>query len=187
MNGAAPFGLPSVLGVISAMITPAILILATGSLVASTLTRLSRVVDRARMLLDQILAARERGDETAARTYARWLRLYRHRSFLAERALTLYYAAIFLFVVASLTIAVEDVTHVEVPWISLALVLLGAGVLCIGTGFLVIETNIAAGMLRAEIDHALGENWHHPELSAEVTVPATESAATPRDPSPSAP
>jgi hypothetical protein len=187
MNGAAPLGLPSVLGVISAMITPAILILGTGSLVASTLTRLSRVVDRARMLLDQILAARASGDEAAARTYARWLRLYRRRSFLAERALTLYYGAIFLFVVASLTIAVEDVTHVEVPWISLALVLLGAGVLCIGTGFLVIETNIAAGMLRAEIDHALGEDWHHPELGADMSAPPPAAAAAQRDPSPRAP
>ena len=174
MNGAVPSsGLPSVLGVISAMITPAILILGTGSLVASTLTRLSRVVDRARMLLAQTLEARERGDELAARTFARWLRLYRRRSFLAERALTLYYAAIFLFVVASLTIAVEDVTHVRVPWVSLALVLLGACVLCVGTGFLVIETNIAAGMLRAEIDHALGEDWHHPERALDPPAPAT--------------
>ena len=160
MNGAAPLGLPSVLGVISAMITPAILILGTGSLVASTLTRLARIVDRARGLLGDIVAARAAGDELTARTYARWLRLYRRRSFFAERALTMYYVAIFLFVMASLTIAIEDVTRVAVPWLSLALVLLGACILCVGTAFLVIETNVAAGMLRAEIGHALGEDWH---------------------------
>jgi hypothetical protein len=164
MNG-TPTGVSSVLGVISAMITPAILILGTGSLVASTLTRLSRVVDRARELLVQVVEARERHDELAARTFARWLRLYRRRSFFAERALSLYYGAIFLFVVASLTIAIEDVTRVKVPWISLAMVLLGAGSLCVGTGFLVIETNIAAGMLRAEIAHTLGEDWHQEDPS----------------------
>jgi len=160
MNSALPLGLPSVLGVISAMITPAILILATGSLVASTLTRLARTVDRARLLLGDIVTARAAGDELAVRTYARWLRIYRRRSFFAERALSMYYVAIFLFVTSSLTIAFEDVAHVSVPGFSLGQVLLGACSLCVGTAFLVIETNIAAGMLRAEIAHALGQDWH---------------------------
>lgn len=174
MNNAAALGLPSVLGVISAMITPAILILGTGSLVASTLTRLSRVVDRARVLLDDIVAARAAGEEPALRTYLRWLRLYRRRSFFAERALTMYYVAIFLFVMASLTIAVEDVTRVAIPWFSLALVLLGACVLCVGTAFLVIETNMAAGMLRAEIDHVLGRNWHTLQLDPDDAARASD-------------
>ncbi|HEV3086911.1 MAG TPA: DUF2721 domain-containing protein [Candidatus Elarobacter sp.] len=160
MNAQSPLALPSVLGVISAMITPAIFILATGSLVASTLTRISRTFDRARDLVDRTVAARASGDELAARTYVRWLRVYRRRTSLTERALTLYYVAIFLFVMASLSIALDDVTRVDVPWISLGLVLLGAGAICVATAFLVIETNLAAGMLRAEIGQALGEDWH---------------------------
>jgi Protein of unknown function (DUF2721) len=159
-NGSPPTSLPSVLGVISAMITPAIFILGTASLVASTLTRIARVFDRARGLLDRTVEARANGDEPAARTYLRWLRAYRRRTGLAERALTLYYAAILLFVLASLSIAVEDVAHVDVPFVSLGLVLFGAGALSIATAFLVVETNLAAGMLRAEIGHALGEDWH---------------------------
>src|SRR6202035_3860785 len=83
----------------------------------------------------------------------------------AERALSMYYVAIFLFVTSSLTIAFEDVLHIGVPGLSLGQVLLGACSLCVGTAFLVIETNMAAGMLRAEIAHALGERWH--ELDAE--------------------
>jgi hypothetical protein len=159
VNAASSLGLPSVLGVISAMITPAILILATGSLVASTLTRLARVVDRARVLLADTVAARERGDERETRTYARWLRAYLRRSAFAERALTLYYVAIFLFVTASLSIALEHLTRSVIPWFSLVLVLAGAAALCAGTGALVIETNIATGMLRAEIDETLGAAW----------------------------
>jgi hypothetical protein len=160
MTGSTPLGLPSVLGVISAMITPAILILGTGSLVASTLTRIARVFDRARDLLQRTVDARERGDELAVRTFTRWLRAYRRRTMLAERALTLYYGAIFLFVVSSLSIALVDVTRFASPSVSLALVLLGAGMLCLATAFLVIETNLATGMLRAEIAHALGDDWH---------------------------
>lgn len=177
MNPASPFGLPSVLSVISAMITPAILILATGSLVASTLTRLARVVDRARELLGLIVAARESGDESLARTYARWLRAYRRRSAFAERALTLYYVAIFLFVTASLTIAVEHLTNAVVPWFSLSLVLFGAGALCAGTAALVIETNIATGTLRAEIDETLGDDWRakSPAAGTRDDVPAPEA------------
>ena len=177
MNAASSFGLPSVLSVISAMITPAILILATGSLVASTLTRLARVVDRARDLLGHILAARARGDEPLARTYARWLRAYQRRSAFAERALTLYYVAIFLFVTASLTIAIEHLTRAVIPWFSLSLVLCGAASLCAGTAALVIETNIATGTLRAEIDETLGEAWRNDDDPAAGTqnVPAPEA------------
>ncbi len=160
MNAQSVLGLPSVLSVISAMITPAIFILATGSLVASTLTRIARVFDRARDLLERTVAARAAGDELAARTYVRWLRAYRRRTSLAERALTLYYCAIFLFVMTSLSIAAEEVTRVDVPWVSLLLVLLGAVAIAIATAFLVIETNLAAGMLRAEIGQALGDDWH---------------------------
>lgn len=159
-SGASSSGLPSILGVISAMITPAILILGTGSLVASTLTRIARVFDRAREVLAQTTAAAQRGDLQTVRTYTRWLRSYRRRSQFVERALTFYYLAIFLFVMSSLSIALEEVTRVAVPWISLALVLLGATFLCIATAFLVIETNMAAGLLRDELDHELGADWH---------------------------
>jgi Na+-transporting methylmalonyl-CoA/oxaloacetate decarboxylase beta subunit len=159
VNSLASLGLPSVLSVISAMITPAILILATGSLVASTLTRLARVVDRARELLADIVAARDGGDEQRAATYARWLRAYQRRASFAERALQLYYVAIFLFVTASLSIAVEHLTRAVIPWFSLSVVLTGAAALCAGTAALVIETNIATGMLRAEIAETLGADW----------------------------
>ncbi|HEY4439667.1 MAG TPA: DUF2721 domain-containing protein [Candidatus Elarobacter sp.] len=160
MNGPlASFSLPSVLGVISAMITPAILILATGSLVASTLTRLARVVDRARQLLEDIIQRRRSGEAEQAAIYARWLRLYQRRAAFAERALQLYYVAIFLFVLSSLSIAAEHFTRALIPWFSLSLVLLGAAALCAGTAALVIETNIATGMLRAEIAETLGTAW----------------------------
>ena len=65
-----------------------------------------------------------------------------------------------LFVVASLSIALEDVTRVAAPALSLGLVMFGAALLCLATAFLFVETSLATGMLRAKIAHALGDDWH---------------------------
>lgn len=142
------------LRVISAMITPAILILATGSLVASTLSRLSRTGDRARALLDRLVELRAAGDSVQAQLYARWLLTYRRRSGLTERALTCFYTAIFLFVASSLAIALDEFTKDRLPWLSLVLVLGGSMLLFAGVAALVLETNMATGQLRHEIDAA---------------------------------
>ncbi len=141
----------SSLALISAMITPAFLIVATGSLVASTLTRLARIVDRARVLVDRIGAHRDQADEAAVARETKWLRTYARRAALAERALTTYYVAIGLFVAGSLAITFDNLTRDSVPWLSLALVVAGAIFLFLGTAALVIETNIATGTLREEI------------------------------------
>ena len=154
-TGMQPGG-SSALALISAMITPAILILAAGSLVASTLTRLARIVDRARLLIDQIATLQAQGNGAAITTRLRWLRVYSRRSSLAERALTLYYVAIGLFVAGSLAITLDNLTRNSVPWLSLALVVAGAISLFFGTAALVIETNMAAGMLREEIASTCG-------------------------------
>jgi hypothetical protein len=142
----------SYLAIISASLTPAILILATGSLVASTLVRLTRITDRARELIDGIDVARQAGDEERVKIDILWLRTYLRRSTLAERALTFYYSAIGLFVASSLAITVDDLTHDSVPWLSLCLVVGGALLLFGGTASLVIEANVATGTLRAEIE-----------------------------------
>jgi Protein of unknown function (DUF2721) len=141
----------SFISLISVMITPAIFILGAGSLVASTLTRLARVVDRARIIMEEIGRLRAEGLHDRALVESRWLRTYSRRASLAERALSLYYSAIGLFVASSLAITVDNLTHDAVPWLSLALVVIGAILLFAGTAALVIETNLATGTLQAEI------------------------------------
>lgn len=147
------------LGLISAMITPSILILAAGSLVASTLTRLGRIVDRARTLIDRTAEVRATGDETSIHVMMMWLRNYQRRAALTERALQMYYCAIGLFVAGSLAITVDNLTHDSLPWLSLVLVVAGAVCLFFGTAALVVETNIATGTLRSEIEHACGTDF----------------------------
>jgi len=58
--------LDSTLGVLSAMITPAVMILATSSLILTTTNRLVRIVDRVREMLPEFeaLARSEQPDES---------------------------------------------------------------------------------------------------------------------------
>jgi len=139
------------------MITPAILILAAGSLVSSTLTRVARIVDRARALIDQIAAARQRDDVVATQVAIDWLPIYQRRAALVERALTMFYSAIGMFVAGSLAITLDRFMQGALPWLSLILVVFGVIFLLIGTLSLVVETHVASGSLRREIEIGVGE------------------------------
>src|ERR1700679_2454466 len=78
MNGSVAAS--GALSVISAMVTPALMILAAASLASSALLRMGRIVDRARLLalmvhegkLDQLGASSD--------VVARWLKTYRARA-----------------------------------------------------------------------------------------------------------
>jgi hypothetical protein len=137
----------SFLDVIAASLTPAILILAAGSLVSSTLARISRIVDHARLLMDRICAARIRGDAAAAEVNIVMLHVYQRRSSLAGGALILYYAAIGLFVSSTLATTADSLTKNGLPWVCLTLVVAGTVLVLMGTGALVIEANVASGVL----------------------------------------
>ena len=56
------------IAVLTAMITPAVLISACGSMILSTSGRLGRVVDRVRALSDRLEATADQGDPEIART-----------------------------------------------------------------------------------------------------------------------
>lgn len=139
------------LSIISAMMTPAILLLASGNLVSSTLTRIARVFDRAREIIDRTRLARLADDIVATELLETMLRSYLRRTGLLERALSAYYLAIGLFVAASLAIAFDNVIGNAVPWLATALVVAGAILLLLGSLAIFLETNLAAGVLRHEI------------------------------------
>jgi hypothetical protein len=143
------------LPVISAMITPAMLILAAGSLVNSTLMRLARIVDRTRVLIDTVAACRARNDCVEVETALSWFPLYQRRVFLVERALTLFHTAIGMFVACSLSITIDHFIPNAPPLPTILLVVTGAILLLIGTVTLVVETHVAAGSLRREIEIVL--------------------------------
>src|ERR1043165_6293567 len=93
------------------MITPAVLISASGTMILSTSTRLGRVVDRVRSLSDRLrrLTSEEESselfDEERAMLYDQLDKLT-SRSRLLQRALTTFYLAVGIFVATSVAIGV---------------------------------------------------------------------------------
>lgn len=143
------------LGVIASMITPAFLILSAANLISSTLVRLARTVDRARVVIERMETRRKSGDAAGAAADAATLALYGTRGSLVQVALSSYYLAIGCFVASSLAIAVTDFTARRGSWLPTWLTVAGAVLLLAGTALLFAETRMATRMLRAEIASAL--------------------------------
>src|SRR5260370_42464523 len=102
-------GLSSSLAVLTAMITPAVLISASGTMILSTSTRLGRIVDRVRSLSDRLQSI-SRGEsdvefleELRAMLFDQLDKLT-SRSRLLQRGLTTFYLAVGVFVATSVAI-----------------------------------------------------------------------------------
>jgi len=142
---------PAVL-IISAMITPALLILGSASLVATALQRLARAIDRARAML-------QLSDEEAGRlgqtqdVSKRWLKRYAIRSLMAERAVTAFFLAVGLLVIDCLSIAVDRYFADTLTWLPVSLTILGMCMIFAGAYFMVQESRLANLQIREEIQH----------------------------------
>jgi hypothetical protein len=150
-------------GVLSAMITPAVLILACGTLITSTSSRLARIVDRVRVLSDaferltgsEIEFAEERRAEVE-----RQLARHTHRSQLIQRSLTSFYLALGFFVATSLSLALVMVMPV-LAGLPSALGLVGTLVLFYGCVLLIRETRVALASVRDEMEFVLALGQRH--------------------------
>ncbi len=137
---------------VSAMITPAILILAAGSLVASTLVRLGRVVDQTRAFILQGQQMRKEGQMVDLALVEERIDRQLRRAELARNALWGYYIAIALFLLSSVVLAIDQATHAPFEWLGPSIVLLGGLVLMLATLALVFEVGLSAGLLREEVE-----------------------------------
>lgn len=150
-------GLSSSLAVLTAMITPAVLISASGTMILSTSTRLGRVVDRVRSLSDRFQeladsdSAAEFFEEQRAMLYDQLDKLT-SRSRLLQRALTTFYLAVGVFVATSVAIGVVAFAAARGAWIPVALGLIGAFFLFYGSMLLVFEARLALSTTHAEMD-----------------------------------
>ena len=143
--------LPS-LSVVTGMITPAILILAAGSLVASTLVRIGRIVDGTRALIKRGEEMRRIGNLTVLPLIEEQLTMLLRRGDLARNALMGFYLAIALFLLASLAIALTLLLHSNLAWLGPAFVILGGVCLFAGAAALVVEVNLSGGSTRREVE-----------------------------------
>jgi hypothetical protein len=150
----------SSLGILSSMITPAVLILAGGSLIATTSQRLGRVIDRVRKISQEFtqIETQEKEDQHAANK-RKILYSLLHKSALRcrllTRAMTLLYISLGFFVATSLSIGVVSITHITYVWIPTALGLLGATLLFVSSAILIIESRLTLRTIADEIDYVI--------------------------------
>jgi hypothetical protein len=151
-------GLSASLAVLTAMITPAVLISASGTMILSSSVRLGRVVDRVRSLSDRLLEISREGyeeeflEERRAMLYDQLDKLT-SRSRLLQRALTSFYLAVGIFVATSFAIGVVSFTSTRrFGWIPVAFGLIGAFFLFYGSMLLVFEARLALSTTHSEMD-----------------------------------
>ena len=145
---------PTALNLLTAMITPAVLISACGTLIFSTATRLARIVDHTRELGRQIQrrcggALSELPDEHRAQV-ERQLTLHAQRGRLIQRSLTSFYLALGLFVATTVSIGVVGVLH-RGTWAPTVLGIVGTVVLFYGSMLLIAETRVALRVVNEEM------------------------------------
>lgn len=160
--------LTSVLGILSAMITPAVLIMACGSLILTTSSRLVRAVDRVREMLPDFEAmAQAPTDEATEFRHRHMLDQVERlttRARLLQRALTDLYLALSAFLATSIAIGVISLAGIDWPAVPLTLGFVGALLLFAASVLLIIESRIALTSNYAEMQYirALADR-HSPE------------------------
>ena len=147
---------PTSYATLSAMITPALFMTANGSLIISTSNRMSRVVDRIRVLNDK-------GDELCRggsgldfiperrHHIADQLGRLAWRGDRVRYALTMLYLAFASFVGTSLTLALDTLLDNRLVAVPTALSVLGVGLMLMASVNLVREAHVALKSNRLEI------------------------------------
>jgi hypothetical protein len=145
------------LAVLTAMITPAVLISACGALIFSTSSRLGRVIDRVRVLSDrfqEMVANPEKDEMFEERRQLIFTQLDRQtsRARLIQRAMTAYYTALGVFVATSVAIAIISAFALNLTWIAVALGLIGSVFMLYASILLIVESRMALGAIMSEMD-----------------------------------
>ena len=143
--------------ILGAMITPALLISAAGTLSLSTANRLGRVVDRVRALTDMAEALPDgvATDEVVEKRalIADQIGWHTQRLQLLQRTIVTLYSAIGLLVGASLTVGLSASTKWALGWIPVTFGLSGAFALLIAAGMLIREARLAVRGAQVEIGY----------------------------------
>jgi hypothetical protein len=149
--------------VLGAMITPAVLISAGGTLVLSTSNRLSRVVDRVRTLAadaDQLEPAdgppsvRSEREAKKRVLLSSQLRDLWKRAILLRSAIAALYVAIGLLIATSIGVGIFTAFGFDYSFIPITLGMLGTGGLLWATGLLVREARLAIASTLEEVEYA---------------------------------
>ena len=161
---------PDAVSVLSAMITPAVLISACGSLIIATSDRLNKAVTRTREISAALMprSSEQRSDprEEERRMLFVQLDFATTRSRLLQRALSRLYGALGFFIGTSVAIGLVAVTSSHFTILPVALGLAGAGLLLYAAFLLVKESRFALAAVNEEMDFAwkLGKEHAPPDV-----------------------
>jgi len=153
-----PYALNSTIEFLTAMVTPALLISATGSLVLSTSTRLGRVVDRVRQLeirLSELIYAENKDEvplyDKRVEVIVDLLDKVTSRSRILQRAMQAFYYGLGMFVLTSVTIAIAAFFSTY-RWVPIPVGIVGIMFLFWGSVLMLRETRMATATVNAEMD-----------------------------------
>lgn len=153
-----PTLLNSTIEFLTAMVTPTLLISATGSLVLSTSTRLGRVVDRVRELekrLQELIVAEDKTQfplyEKRLDTIVKLLDKVTTRARILQRAMGAFYYGLGFFILTSVTIAVVGLFGIY-RWLPIPVGIVGIFFLFYGSLLMLRETRMATATINAEMD-----------------------------------
>jgi Protein of unknown function (DUF2721) len=148
----------SAIAVLTAMITPAVLISACGSMILSTSTRLGRVVDRVRTLSDRLETINEEkgpADDLTDRQEVIFKQLDKltSRARILQRCMVTFYLSLGMFVATSVAIGIVGFANNQrYNIIPVALGILGACFLFYGSVLLILEARLALSTIHHEMD-----------------------------------
>lgn len=147
------------LTVLSAMITPAVLILASGSLILTTSQRLGRALERTRKIYVQFELLKEKGSvhPGAKSKYVllkSQIRTITQRAHLLQLAMAYLHITLGIFVATSISIGIIALIGMKYSWIPTTLGMLGVATLFYSTIFLIQESRIALQAIKQEMNYA---------------------------------
>jgi Protein of unknown function (DUF2721) len=145
------------LAVLTAMITPAVLMSACGTMILSTSSRLGRVVDRVRDLSDRFQKVLEHEQPTdiereTQRMILGQLGQFTSRARLLQTSLTMFYLALGVFIATSMMIGLVAIGWVRSTWLPMALSLVGMACMLVGSVLLIVEARHALYSVRDETE-----------------------------------
>lgn len=184
-----PNALNSTIEFLTAMVTPTLLISATGSLVLSTSTRLGRVVDRARELEKRLSELIVVEDPTTIPLYEKRLETIVNlldkvttRSRLLQKAMSTFYYGLGFFILTSVTIAIAAF-FTTYRWIPIPMGIIGIFCLFYGSILMLRETRMATATVNAEMDFtwSLAKTVAPKEIIAKYTKTIDENIERTKD------
>lgn len=155
--------LKSVLDVLGAMITPAVLILASSSLLITTSSRSIRCVDRVRERAEELQAlgkGQDEGTERRRNHLFTQLEINTRRARLLQKAMNRLYLGISFFIATSVAIGVVSLLEVNFGWVPMLLGFVGAFLLFSASVFLIFESRLALTTTFTEMDY-IDRNYMH--------------------------